>query len=83
MVFLNLVVFSSWPKPASFTTHSTTLMSLPPHTLPCFEKNEARATPKKKTTAQLVTSLENSDSLSCSMSAVCPLLAASFSFRAD
>ena len=83
MVFLNLVVFSSWPKPASYTTHSTTLMSLPPHTLPCFVKSEARATPKKRQTALRTTSLENSDSFSYSMSAVCSLLAASFSLRAD
>ena len=83
MVFLNLVVFSSWPKPASYTTHSTTLMSLPSHTLLYFVKSVARATPKKKRTAQYTTNLENSDSFSCSMSAVCFLLAASFALCAD
>ena len=32
-------MFSSWTKPASYTTHFTTLMSMPPHTLPCFVKS--------------------------------------------
>ena len=81
MVFLNLVVFSSWPNPATYTTHSTTLTaSLPPHG---FLRYVARATPKMKRRAQPTTSLENSDSLRCSMSAVCFLVTASFSLRAD